>query len=372
MSEEQHIPVPGATAGLRLAIPVFRFGRRDAPRSAYIQAGLHADEAPGLLVAQHLKKRLTDLEAADCINGQITLVTASNPIGLSQFVLGGQEGRFNLADGVNFNRDFPLLTDAAIARLEGKLSTDARENGIALVSALRESAAAAPATTPAQHLKRLLLTLAIGADTVLDLHCDGEAVMHLYTLASQARDFAPLARLVGARAHLIAEVSGGSPFDEAVSRPPSEIARHFSGYPFPPGPIATTLELRGQTDVDSAQAAADAEAIISFLINRGQVRGAMPELPPAACEPTLLDASEAIQAPHAGILVYTAALGAQISEGELIAEIVDPANGTATPVHARTAGVLFARASRRMIMAGARIGKIAGRRTIRSGDLLSP
>lgn len=372
MSEELQLSLPGPSAGLRLSIPVHRFGGSDTARSAYIQAGIHADEAPGLLVAQHLRRRLVDLETAGNIIGQITLVTASNPIGLSQFVLGGQEGRFDLADGVNFNRDFPLLTDAAIARLEGRLGDDSRSNAIALVSALRDSAAAVSATTPAQHLKRLLLTLAIGADTVLDLHCDGEAVMHLYTPVCQAEDFAPLARLLGARAHLTADVSGRNPFDEAVSRPPIEIARHFSRFPFQPGSIATTLELRGQADVHHTSAAADADAIIAFLIVRGHVRGVPPDVPPQTCEPTPLDACEALQAPVAGILVYAAALGADVAEGELIAEIVDPATGAAAPVRARTSGVLFARAHRRMVMAGARIGKIAGRHTIRSGDLLSP
>ncbi len=67
-----HYGQPGAAAG-----------------KAYLQASLHADELPGMLVAHHLRRRLDALEAEDRITGEIVLVPMANPIGLSQHLLHG-------------------------------------------------------------------------------------------------------------------------------------------------------------------------------------------------------------------------------------------------------------------------------------------
>ncbi|MCZ7597185.1 MAG: hypothetical protein M5U09_04700 [Gammaproteobacteria bacterium] len=56
----------------------------------------------------------------------------------------------------------------------------------------------------------------------------------------------------------LADVSGGNPFDEAVSRPWFELAAHFPGAPLPPAPLSATIELRGAADVDEALAERDA------------------------------------------------------------------------------------------------------------------
>jgi predicted deacylase len=53
----------------------------------YIQASLHADEIPGLLVINHLIKLL---DKATQINAEIILVPFANPIGLNQQLLGNQ------------------------------------------------------------------------------------------------------------------------------------------------------------------------------------------------------------------------------------------------------------------------------------------
>jgi predicted deacylase len=68
-------------------------------QKAYIQASLHADELPGMLVAHHLRHQLNELDAAGQINGEIILVPMANPIGLSQFVMHGHQGRFELTTG---------------------------------------------------------------------------------------------------------------------------------------------------------------------------------------------------------------------------------------------------------------------------------
>ena len=370
--DEQLVVIPGTTAGQHFTVPVLRFGVSGDGRKAYIQAGIHADEAPALVVAQHLRMQLTELERRGAVVGAVVLIPMANPIGLSQYVLGRHEGRFDLADGINFNRNFPLLAEIPAVTLRQQLSDDTVRNGRYVRSALRSAIAEIQAVTPAQNLKRMLLSLAVDADTVLDLHCDGEAVMHLYTLTTHAADFAPLARLIGARAHLVSENSGGHPFDEAVSRPWLELARRFPECPLPAGPIATTLELRGRADVDQRTAAEDAEAIIKFLIVRGHISGDVPVLPTARCIVTPLEGCEALQAPSAGIVAYAVEVGAEVVEGALVAEIIDPMTGAVAPVRAAAAGVFFARSSRRMAEAGMRLGKIAGNRPFRSGALLSP
>lgn len=56
-------------------------------KRVYIQATLHADEIPGLLVAHHLIKLLDAAERNNEIQQKITIVPFANPIGLSQQIL---------------------------------------------------------------------------------------------------------------------------------------------------------------------------------------------------------------------------------------------------------------------------------------------
>jgi His/Glu/Gln/Arg/opine family amino acid ABC transporter permease subunit len=248
-----------------------------APRAAgpkvYIQASLHADEVPGMLVAHHLRGRLAELEAQGCFTGEVVLVPAANPIGLAQRVLHGHQGRFDLASGENFNRQFTDLTEKVAARVQGRLGSDAAANVALVRVALGEAIAEMPGTTPLQALRRLLMGLAADADVVLDLHCDGQAVLHFYTTPAtwpQAGEL--LARCLGAEAVLLAERSGGDPFDEACSMLWPDLARRLGpAHPLPPACLAATIELRGEADVTHPLARRDAEAIVLYLHARGVI-----------------------------------------------------------------------------------------------------
>jgi predicted deacylase len=366
------IAIPSAAPGLTTTLTVHRFGVAGAARKAYVQAALHADEIPGMICAHHLREQLKTLDAAGRISGEIVLVPMANPIGLAQRVLGSHLGRFDLADGGNFNRHFPALAEGAAARVADKLGPDADHNVALIRDALRAALAQCPALTPAEHLKRALLGLALDADVVLDLHCDSEAVMHLYTLTPQAETFAPLARLLGARAMLLASESGDDPFDEACSRPWAMLAARYPEYPVPLACAATTVELRGDADVSHELATRDAAAIVGALTVAGFIAGDPPELPPPLYRPTTLEASEPVTAPVSGMVVYRRTAGDMVGVGDVVAEIVDPVSGVVTPVHARSAGLLYARGSSRFASAGRRLGKIAGETFRRSGKLLSP
>ena len=56
-----------------------RFGREGARPRVYVQAALHADEIPGMIVAHHLREQLLALEAEGRIEGEIVLVPSANP-----------------------------------------------------------------------------------------------------------------------------------------------------------------------------------------------------------------------------------------------------------------------------------------------------
>jgi hypothetical protein len=375
MIERRHplvSPAPGTTREL-LSL---HYGPAGNGRKAAIQASLHADEVPGLLVAHHLRGRLAELEARGALRGEVVLVPFANPIGLSQRVLQAFEGRFDLASGENFNRRYADLVPHACDLLVPQLGDGAHPTVAMVREALRQTCSQLPAATELDSLRRTLLGLAIDAEVVLDLHCDSEAVLHLYTTPELWPDVEPLARLMGARAVLVAEGSGDEPFDEACSlvwpRIAAELGKRLGrAVTLPPACAAITVELRGEADVRHELAAEDAEHLIRYLAARGLVDGAPAELPPLLCEPTPLAGSIPVEASQGGVLVWLAEPGAVMRRGQPLVEIVDPMSGRVTTLASPTDGVFYARESRRFVPAGLRICKIAGREALRSGRLLS-
>ena len=220
-------------------------------------------------------------------------------------------------------------------------------------------------------LRHTLLRLAFDADIVLDLHADNEAVLHLYIGTPLWPDAADLAAELGARAVLLAEVSGGNPFDEACGGPWWALARRFPEAAIPPACLAATVELRSNNAVDAGLAEGDARALLRFLTRRGVVAGEAGEPPAAPCAATPLEAMQQVIAPVAGLVVYRAGLGEEVAAGGIVAEIVDPLGGS-VEVRARTAGVLFARHDQPIAWPGKVIGKVAGRTPLpeRKGRLL--
>ncbi|MGL4576127.1 MAG: succinylglutamate desuccinylase/aspartoacylase family protein [Burkholderiaceae bacterium] len=361
-----------STPGTQHQLTVLRYGQADAQPKIYLQASLHADEVPGMLVLHHLRTLLATLEGAGQIKGEIVLVPSANPLGLAQHVHGSHLGRFHLADGVNFNRGFPNLIEGVAARVGDQLGGDAQLNRQLIRSAARAELAATPAHTEHEQLKHLLLGLALDADVVLDLHCDSEAVVHLYCGTPLVTQCAPLAQLMGARAMLYAHESGDDPFDEACARLWWELAARFPSAAIEPACLAVTVELRGETDVGHATAKQDARALLSFMTLRGAIEGVAAALPAALCEPTPLAGSEPLTAPHSGVVVFHRAPGDIVQEGEAVADVIDPISGALQSVKATTSGILYARIASRFATAGRRLGKIAGTRPTRSGKLLSP
>lgn len=348
------------------------YGSPGSGKKVYIQASLHADEVPAMLVAHVLRRELERLDLEARIHGEVILVPAANPIGLSQVVHGTPLGRFDLASGVNFNRAFRHVADELKTTLAGRLGPDAAAN----VAAIRAEARAAvdrwEPLDATQVLKKTLLALAIDADIVLDLHCDNEALLHVYTGPALADRVKPLAALLGARAYLLSAGSGGEPFDEACGRLWWELAAHFGpAIPIPPACAAVTVELRGEMDVRYDTAEQDAQALLQWLAREGVVDIAPAALPAPLCEPSPLEAVEPLHAPQSGVLVFLKALGDEVKAGDAVADVVNPVTGETATVRASRDGLLFASTAHRHLLRGMHVCKIAGTTPFRSGSLLS-
>jgi predicted deacylase len=325
-----------------------------------------------MLVAQFLRQRLGELELDNRVRGEVVLVPAANPIGLAQAINGTPFGRFDLASGINFNRGYKHVAADLVRSLEGKLGGDAEAN----VALVREHARAAVAAWAPRHtadvLKKALLGMAIDADIVLDLHCDNEAVLHMYAGTPLLPAVAPLAAILGAQAVLVALEAGEEPFDEACSRLWWELAGHFGpDCPIPPACVAATIELRGEMEVNYDLARKDAHGILHYLALQGVIDMPADSVPPPMCDATPLEAVEPLLAPHAGIVVFLRELGERVAAGDPVADLIEPVSGRATTMRASRPGVFFARTAHRYLLRGMNIGKIAGPTPFRSGNLLS-
>ena len=362
--------LPWGCPGSERRLSLLRFG--SGPCKAYIQASLHADELPGMRVAVELKRRLLELESAGRLTGVVELVPVANPIGLTQLFQAAAQGRFEFASGKNFNRDFVDLAAAVAPRLEGRLGDDGPSNVRLIRAAMREALdALPPPASELEGLQRLLLRHACDADLVLDLHCDFEAVMHLYSLPQHWAQLRPLAARLQAGAVLLAEDSGGSSFDEACAMPWLRLRQRFPAAQIPLACVAATVELGGMADTEADRAVASAEAILAYLAEQGLIAGDWSAAPDTCCEATPLAGAQYALAPHAGVVSFFKAPGDWVDCGEALFEVIDPLSDRRSVVRAETCGVLYARERMRFARPGLWLAKIAGSTPIRQGRLLS-
>ena len=378
MSTIETIDLLSTSPGTHRQLKVHRFGRVDARPKAYIQAALHADEYPGLLVAQHLIDQLLALEHRKEIIGEIIVVPVANPIGLSQRVNDQHLGRYELSGGGNFNRNWPDMTDALAQRVDGQLSDDADQNIELIRKALEHEVSMLNVQTELDHLKQSLLQFSIGADVVLDLHSDCQALPHLYSSIHHQTVAEELCCELGAEVLLLETEAGGNPFDECNAGVWWKLQQRFASHALVPlACFSATIELRGQMDVQDDLARHDAKGLISFLRRRGLLQGPCEALPLPQCEATPLEGTDLIYSPSAGVVVFQKKLGDWVEAGDIVAELVDPmANSpeeSRVPLKSRTSGLLFAHVSERLVTPGTSIAKVAGKIALehrKSGQLL--
>ena len=359
------LPIGGTNPGTARSLTVYRFGVPGARPKVHIQADLHADEVPGMLVAHHLVGLLHAADRAGAVKGEVQIIPMANPVGLDQFVDERLLGRYTLGGGGNFNRHYPDLSEPVYERVHGLLSEDSARNVALVRRALAEAVQDDTPRTEIACLRHELLRQAITADIVLDLHCDDEAPVHLYLGTPLWPDAQDLARQIGARTILLAEVSGGEPFDEACSAPWWHLrAMVDDRFPIPAACLASTIELRGMADVSDEHAAADAANLFRFLQRRGAVAGDPGPLPPLLAQATPLAGVDMVTAPQAGIVTYRAELGDQVTAGEPFADVTNPLaeepDQARLPVASVTSGVLWSRAVNRLVRRGDVLAKVAG------------
>jgi len=368
-------PLLSPSLGSHKTLSSFHFGQAGQGLKIYIQASLHAEELPGMLLAHHLRAQLETAEAAGLIQGEIVLVPVANPIGLAQRLDHKPMGRFELDTSENFNRHYPDLAAAVADSVAGTLTDDADANVRLVRGAFAKYLQNWVPDTELQSLRRTLLTLSHDADYVLDLHCDCEGVLHFYTEEPCWPQMAPLAHFLQSQAILLARNSGNRPFDECLSSAWWQLTEQLKAaghtQPLPQGCCSTTIELRGELDVTHVLAQQDARAIVAWLqYMKVWASTTIPTVPAGRCQATPLAGSETLHARTPGMVVFAVEPGTPVKQGDLIAEVIDPIAHSTDRILAGVDGMFYARIRDRYITAGGELGKIAGAQAFRTGPLL--
>lgn len=374
----ESIDLPGLAPGAVFQLTTHTFDCADSNgRSAYIQAGLHADEHPGLLAISHLLRHLAELERNGQLRGRIVVRPFANPVGMAQRLFGMPVGRFNLDNGENFNRRFPSITDDvrdAIGNgMFARNDTRAFKN---LFAALLEQRGA---HDPVAATKLHLLREALKHDVVLDLHCDTRAILHLYSNRAQQARATTLAAALGIETVFLEDVAGGGPIDEAYTQPWRALRdadlvddAHLG--------FCASIELRGQADVDDTLAERDARGILRFLAADGLIEwnddSGEAQAPKVTPRIYPLEGASHVPAPAAGLVTYRQRPGDAVRKGELIAEIV-PLDGAFDaprhPVYSDVDGIVVVQQQFALVRAGQRVALLAGMEPLahrKTGQLL--
>jgi len=370
VSHSLHLTAPGQQLTLNQLV----YNQGGSP-VVYLQAGIHADEYPAMAALEALRVRLDALEAAGQLRGEIRLVPIANPGGLQQFVQSHHQGRYESDSGENFNRGYPALEQALAQMIEPDLSQSQADNDALIRRSIRALAEQVqPASLNAEH-KAQLFRWACDADYLLDVHCDDEALPHLYASKRAQADLQPLADALEIDVVMLADDSGGASFDEAAPGLWAAMAMRFDKHPIGTGCRGCTIELRGQRDVSLDLAAQDAQGLINYLGHIQAIAQTDPILPypHLTCD---LEAVDLLPAPVAGLIHWQVQLGDQVSAGQVIARIwpLGQTEGVTYQVEvcARNTGIVMTRASRPYARAGQVLVKIAGEQRLnwRSGFLL--
>jgi predicted deacylase len=346
---KHRIRLPTMTPGTTRSVAWLRFGHAGARPKVYMQAAIHANELPGTMALHHLMPMLTKADQAGRIRGEVVLVPTVNPIGLSQVAGNVHLGRYDLLSRDNFNRNWLDLSGAVAERVGLRLGRNAAANVDLIRAAALAALRAMDPVTELQTLRAEMMKLSIDSDVVLDLHCDMNAALHLFTAAPDLKGAAQeLAAELGVQATLYNE-----PFAEALTFSGvngalwPRLAARFPGAAIPQACFSSTLELRGQHDVSDALGASDAANLYRYLVRRGVIAGRSAALPRLKSAPTPISGMDVGYCRVAGFMVYRLPPGAKVKKGDVVCEVLDPANPggslARTPMRSRTDGILFSR-----------------------------
>jgi predicted deacylase len=373
MREEKY-QLKSFTPGLKREITIWRFSsdheNTDLPK-IYLQASLHADEIPPMLVINHLKEKLLLAEKENLLKAHFILIPQANPIGGTQFIGTEHFGRYDLTTFENFNRKFFDFYEVIKDSVEKNLTEDANANIKMIKKTMLNVLDKLNPKTELEDLRITLLKLSIDADLVLDLHCDFDGPLHIYTGTPIFEEIKPLPQFLGSSAQLIAMESGGNPFDEAVTKIWWQLRAAFPKFPIPSGTLGATIELRGKCDVNDNLASMDAENLFQYFVYSNFIIGKKLTPPKLIREATELSATQFVEVDATGILIFKISIGDWIKKDDLIADVMDPLTGKRTPVLSEVDGQFLTKTLQRYCYAGMYIGKVVGDKAYRTGSLLS-
>ena len=134
------IAIPSDTPGLTCALQYYRFGDQSKGAKIFMQAGLHADEQPGMLILHHLLPMLEKAEQEGRLNAEFIVMPMVNPLGMAHLQFHTHRGRYHPQTGVNYNRNWRDLDAALFAHsgdLTGQLGQDPDANKALIMRHLR-------------------------------------------------------------------------------------------------------------------------------------------------------------------------------------------------------------------------------------------
>ncbi|MBF0677626.1 MAG: succinylglutamate desuccinylase/aspartoacylase family protein [Devosia sp.] len=365
MTFQQHTrDFPGDAPGQTTTLYWYELGPQDAPTKVHLQAALHADEQPGTMALHHLLPMLRKADENGQLKARFVVFPSVNPMGLATRVLRRHIGRYDLETGVNYNRRWPDLYPAIAEAVRGKLTADAAANVATLRKAVGAWIDQQTPVTAQQKLRLHILRSAHDADIVLDLHCDDESLMHIFTSPEMMPGLQDLADRMGVAATLTAEDSGGGSFDEVLPNLYRKAQRDNPQASIPIAVETATLEYRGQADTNDEMGQLDATGLFGFLAGRGLIDADVPPVETSAPPATPFEATEVLRTTQPGLLAYRVTLGDRVEAGDVVAELIAMDGPEAflarTPIRAGTSGFVLSRASAKYVPAGASVAKIVG------------
>ena len=376
MSFRQHcIHLEGDSPGQSIELNYYRIGPESPSRKVYLQAAIHADEQPGILVLHHLLSLLREADAAGLLDAGFVVFPMVNPIGMSNIEFLQHQGRYNRSTGVNFNRQWPDLFAAIDDSVVADLGNDVERNRSRVREALSHWVEKMPTGTAIEQWRQALYREACDADYVFDLHCDDDSLLHIFSVPQLAEEITSLSNWTGAAATMLAEDSGGGSFDEVWPALWLKLARDFPDLDIPMPVISCTLEYRGQMDTYDHLNRDDAVRLYAYFQMQGLIRGEPEIEAPGGAKPTDLRATDYMKAPASGLILYQTELGQRVAKGDLVAELLQLDGEGAflhrTPVLASTDGLLLSRNINKYVWRNANIGKIVGTEIIKAeGEFL--
>ncbi|MCB1754370.1 MAG: succinylglutamate desuccinylase/aspartoacylase family protein [Gammaproteobacteria bacterium] len=363
--------ITGGAPGYSIDINYYRIGPSDAVKKVYLQGALHADEQPGIMVLHHLLLKLREADTAGELKAQFVVFPMVNPVGMANIMFRKHQGRYHWPSGVNFNRQWPNLFEVVRDEVSDQLGDNAEANVALIRQAVSHWLDELNASTSLEQQRRIIMREAFDADYVLDLHCDNDALKHVFITPDLLPEFSDLSDWVGAAATLTCADSGGASFDEVWSGLWTKLIAAFPDKNIPHATCSATLEYRGEFDVFDELNSKDADNLYGFFQARGLI-GGTPVAKPGKPAPKATDlaATEMLRVNQAGLLAYKVSLGEQVEKGQLIAELIaldgEEAFIKRTPVVAGTRGVVISRNINKYVWPGCSIAKIVGEEILES------